>query len=114
MSVALMCGWMLTIANVGDSEVFLDERAKIIEMTCCHKVNDNKEEQERLKAGGMLIKPLSKRRRCGPPMEGEPGVGPLRAWPGGIAMSRSLGDIDCGPHILPMPHIRQVFYPSST
>lgn len=108
MSVALMCGWMLTIANVGDSEVFLDKRTQILEMTCCHKVNNNREEQERLKAAGMMIKPLSKSRRSGPPMEGEAGVGPLRAWPGGIAMSRSLGDIDCGPHILPMPHIRQV------
>lgn len=112
-SVVLVCGWMITTANVGDSEVFLDGRAKIIEMTCCHKVNDNKQEQNRLLAAGLVVKPLSKKNRYGPPRDGEEGVGPLRAWPGGIAMSRSLGDMDCGPHILPMPHIRQIVIPPS-
>lgn len=28
-------------------------------------------------------------------------------------MSRSLGDIDCGPHVLPIPHIRQLAIPRS-
>eukprot|EP00959_Pyramimonas_sp_CCMP1952_P361307 7566856-Pyramimonas_sp.AAC.1 len=35
-------------------------------------------------------------------------VGPIRAWPGGLAMSRSIGDIDTGPNILPYPEIFQV------
>ncbi|GMH46027.1 hypothetical protein BSKO_13991 [Bryopsis sp. KO-2023] len=109
-SVGLVSGWMLTVANVGDSEVFLDQRAKIIEMTCCHKVNDNKREQERLHGAGLKVKALSKS-RCGPPKDGEAGIGPLRVWPGGIAMSRSLGDLDCGPHILPVPHVRQAIIP---
>lgn len=111
-SVALARGWLLTVANVGDSEVFLDVRGQVIEMTCCHKLNDNKAEQERLKSAGVKLDKLG-RSKCGPPGPGEKGFGPLRAWPGGIAMSRSLGDIDCGPHVLPVPHVRQVAIPST-
>lgn len=109
-SVALVCGWLLTVANVGDSEVFLDTKHQIIEMTCSHKLNDNKSEQDRLKSVGVKLDTLCRTKR-GPPAPGEQGIGPLRAWPGGIAMSRSLGDVDCGRHVLPVPHIRQVVIP---
>lgn len=111
-SVALVCGWLLTVANVGDSEVFLDTRGQVIEMTCSHKLNDNKSEQDRLKSAGVRLDTLSRSKR-GPPAPGEQGIGPLRAWPGGIAMSRSLGDIDCGRHVLPVPHVRQVVIPQA-
>ncbi len=48
--------------------------------------------------------------RCpqGPAKPGEPGVGPLRIWPGGLCVARSVGDLDAGPEIVPVPHIRQV------
>jgi len=111
-SVALLRGWLLTVANVGDSEVFLDTRDHIVEMTCCHRLNDNEPEQLRLRSAGVKVDKLC-RTKCGPPGLGEKGIGPLRAWPGGIAMSRSLGDIDCGPHVLPVPHVRQVVLPRS-
>jgi hypothetical protein len=35
-------------------------------------------------------------------------VGPLRAWPGGICLSRSIGDLDAGEYIVPVPHVKQV------
>jgi len=111
-SVALVRDWLLTVANVGDSEVFLDTRHQIIEMSCCHKLNDNEPEQHRLRLAGVKVATLCRSKR-GPPADGESGIGPLRAWPGGIAMSRSLGDMDCGPHVLPVPHIRQVMLPRS-
>ncbi|CAD7704143.1 unnamed protein product [Ostreobium quekettii] len=111
-SIAVLRGWLLTVANVGDSEVFLDTRNHIVEMTCCHKLNDNEPEQLRLRSAGVKVDKLCRTKR-GPPGLGENGVGPLRAWPGGIAMSRSLGDIDCGPHVLPVPHVRQVVLPRS-
>lgn len=44
----------------------------------------------------------------GPAVDGEPGVGPLRIWPGGLCVSRSVGDTDAGPHIVPIPHVKQV------
>eukprot|EP00983_Pelagomonas_calceolata_P053940 1143502-Pelagomonas_calceolata.AAC.1 len=43
----------------------------------------------------------------GPAKPGEPGVGPLRIWPGGLCVARSIGDLDAGPEIVPVPHIRQ-------
>lgn len=49
----------------------------------------------------------------GPPVPGERGVGPLRVWPGGVAVSRSVGDFECGSHVLPVPHIRQVVIPET-
>ena len=38
----------------------------------------------------------------------EEGVGPLRVWPCGLAVSRAIGDTDCGREILASPHITQV------
>ena len=39
---------------------------------------------------------------------GAPGLGPLRVWPGGLCVSRSIGDADAGPDIISLPHIKQV------
>ncbi|GBG71916.1 hypothetical protein CBR_g10852 [Chara braunii] len=35
-------------------------------------------------------------------------IGPLRSWPGGLCISRSLGDSDAGKCILPVPHVKQI------
>lgn len=35
-------------------------------------------------------------------------VGPLRCWPGGLCLSRSIGDMDVGEFIVPVPHVKQV------
>lgn len=43
-----------------------------------------------------------------PAQEGEDGVGPLRIWPCGLAVSRSVGDYDCGCEVTAAPMIRQV------
>jgi len=44
----------------------------------------------------------------GPAKPREMGVGPLRMWPGGLCVSRSIGDMDTGPLVVPLPHVRQV------
>ena len=36
------------------------------------------------------------------------GWGPLRVWPGGLCLSRALGDFDVGCIVLAIPHIMQV------
>lgn len=36
------------------------------------------------------------------------GWGPLRVWPGGLCLSRALGDFDVGAIVLAIPHIMQV------
>ncbi|GAV93113.1 PP2C domain-containing protein, partial [Cephalotus follicularis] len=35
-------------------------------------------------------------------------VGPLRCWPGGLCLSRSIGDNDVGEFIVPIPYVKQV------
>lgn len=39
---------------------------------------------------------------------GCPQVGPLRVWPGGLCLSRSIGDKDVGDYIVPVPHVKQI------
>lgn len=43
-------------------------------------------------------------------------IGPLRCWPGGLCLSRSIGDMDVGEFIVPVPHVKQVkvFFLSSS
>ena len=36
------------------------------------------------------------------------GFGPLRMWPGGLCLSRAIGDYDVGTNVLCAPHIQQV------
>lgn len=40
------------------------------------------------------------------------GYGPLRVWPGGLCLSRGIGDFDIGPPVIACPHIYQVPPPS--
>ena len=44
------------------------------------------------------------------PAQGEEaeGYGPLRMWPGGLCLSRAIGDFDVGENVLCAPHIQQV------
>ena len=39
------------------------------------------------------------------------GVGPLRLWPGGLCLSRAIGDFDVGDAVLSLPYICQVLHP---
>lgn len=48
-----------------------------------HRLDSNKAERARAEAAGAEV--------AASVLEGKP-VGPLRVWPGGLAMSRSLGD----------------------
>ena len=48
-----------------------------------HRLDSNKAERARAQAAGAEV--------ASNVLEGKP-VGPLRVWPGGLAMSRSLGD----------------------
>jgi hypothetical protein len=35
-------------------------------------------------------------------------IGPLRCWPGGLCLSRSIGDQDVGEFIIPVPYVKQM------
>ncbi|KAJ9519451.1 hypothetical protein QJQ45_023188 [Haematococcus lacustris] len=109
-TVVLCTGWLLTVANTGDSAAVLDTGCSLLELTHSHRIHTNHEEQARLKSAGQQLAQLGYHLQ-GPAKPGDPGVGPLRLWPGGLCVSRSLGDLDAGPEVLPIPHIRQVILP---
>ncbi len=147
MTVCLATGWLLTVANTGDSAAVLDTGSSMLELIKSHRIHSNLEEQARLKQAGQYLAPLGfhlqvrlqrwdaaalrwdkptdrqpllsrrrdehqgrhrPRRPQGPAKPGEQGVGPLRLWPGGLCVSRSIGDLDAGAEVVPVPHIRQV------
>jgi serine/threonine protein phosphatase PrpC len=103
---------LLTICNVGDSEAIIDTGLSIFEATSNHRIHDMISEQERLKKAGYTIAALGLH-LAGPAKEGEPSIGPLRVWPGGLCPSRSIGDVDAGPGVVPVPHIRQIIVPNA-
>eukprot|EP01026_Neomeris_dumetosa_P044101 TRINITY_DN3705_c0_g2_i1.p1 TRINITY_DN3705_c0_g2~~TRINITY_DN3705_c0_g2_i1.p1 ORF type:complete len:738 (-),score=118.39 TRINITY_DN3705_c0_g2_i1:1192-3405(-) len=109
-TVAVVTGELLTVANVGDSRALLVCTDCVVSMTVDHRVQDNKNEKQRLKLAGAHVAPIAMTLQ-GPASNQDPGVGPLRVWPGGLCVSRSVGDIDVGPIILPAPHIKQVTLP---
>ncbi|GAX80484.1 hypothetical protein CEUSTIGMA_g7922.t1 [Chlamydomonas eustigma] len=103
-------GTLLTVANVGDSDAVLDTGTSMLEVTFSHRIQGCSVEQQRLEKAGCRMAQLGFHLQ-GPAKPGEPGVGPLRIWPGGLCVSRSIGDADAGPEIIPIPHIRQVLIP---
>eukprot|EP01025_Chloroclados_australasicus_P060414 TRINITY_DN7745_c0_g1_i1.p1 TRINITY_DN7745_c0_g1~~TRINITY_DN7745_c0_g1_i1.p1 ORF type:complete len:636 (-),score=84.35 TRINITY_DN7745_c0_g1_i1:3714-5621(-) len=109
-TTAVVTGQLLTVANVGDSRAVLVCPDCAIPMTIDHRVQDNKSEKQRLKVAGAHVAPVAMTLQ-GPASSHDPGVGPLRVWPGGLCVSRSVGDVDVGPIILPTPHIKQVILP---
>lgn len=104
-------GRLLTLCNVGDSEAIIDTGLSIFEATSSHRIHDMLSEQERLKKAGYTVAALGVH-LAGPAKEGEPSIGPLRVWPGGLCPSRSIGDVDAGPGVVPVPHIRQIVVPN--
>jgi serine/threonine protein phosphatase PrpC len=109
-TVALVTGCLLSVVNLGDSEGVLDTGCSMMEVITSHRIQDSKKEQERLKASNCQLAPLGFHLQ-GPAKPGQPGVGPMRIWPGGLCVARSIGDIDAGPEILPLPHIRHCIIP---
>lgn len=110
-SAVIVIGYLVTAANVGDSSAVLDTGCSILELTGSHRIQSNVDEQTRLRAAGCQLAPLGFHLQ-GPARPNELGVGPLRLWPGGLCVSRSVGDLDAGPEVMPLPNIRQVCAPA--
>lgn len=97
--------WHLTHANVGDSSAYLVLPTDgVLPASADHRLETCPEERDRVEqAGGKIgraIHPVSK----GP-------TGPMRAWPGGLAMGRSIGDADCGAWVSCEPSIGDLNIP---
>ncbi|XAR72325.1 Phosphoprotein phosphatase [Bertholletia excelsa] len=94
-------GWTVTVASVGDSRCILDTQGDAVSvLTVDHRLEENAEERERVTASGGEVGRLS--------IVGGAEIGPLRCWPGGLCLSRSIGDMDVGEFIVPVPHVKQV------
>eukprot|EP00850_Spirogloea_muscicola_P022188 SM000281S10756 [mRNA] locus=s281:93124:95370:- [translate_table: standard] len=105
-TVAVLDGWSVTVGSVGDSRCVLDMRGgSVMDLSVDHRLEVNAEEVERVKASGGELGRLM--------TQGGHMVGPLRCWPGGLCLSRSIGDIDVGEFIVPIPFVKQVKLPPS-
>ncbi|KAH7650684.1 Protein-serine/threonine phosphatase protein [Dioscorea alata] len=94
-------GWTVTVASVGDSRCILDSQGgEVSLLTVDHRLEENAEERERVTASGGEVGRLS--------IVGGAEIGPLRCWPGGLCLSRSIGDMDVGEFIVPVPYVKQV------
>ncbi|KAG0499541.1 hypothetical protein HPP92_004232 [Vanilla planifolia] len=94
-------GWVVTVASVGDSRCVLESaEGSFYHLSADHRLEDNKEEVERITASGGEVGRVN--------LVGGVEIGPLRCWPGGLCLSRSIGDKDVGEFIIPIPHVKQV------
>lgn len=107
LTVALSCGWFLTVANLGDTEAIVDTGVDFEMMTQSHRLEECEKERKRLTDAGVRLARL-RHDLLGPADKDDIGLGPQRCWPGGLANSRSIGDLDGGQHIVASPHIKQV------
>ncbi|CAL5333104.1 unnamed protein product [Camellia sinensis] len=94
-------GWVLTVASVGDSRCILESaEGEIYYLSADHRLECSVEERERITASGGEVGRLN--------TGGGTEIGPLRCWPGGLCLSRSIGDLDVGEFIVPIPYVKQV------
>lgn len=101
-TLAVSCGWELLVANVGDSCAYLDTGAEVLAVTTTHRLQDSPAEVARIEASGGEVARST--------VDGVP-AGPIRVWPGGLAMARSIGDVDAGERVTAEPEICQVSIP---
>ncbi|CAL0322450.1 unnamed protein product [Lupinus luteus] len=94
-------GWVVTVASVGDSRCVLESsEGGIYYLSADHRLETNEEERVRIRSSGGEVGRLN--------TGGGAEVGPLRCWPGGLCLSRSIGDMDIGEFIVPVPYVKQV------
>jgi len=99
-TIVVVDGWTITVASVGDSRCVLDSQEVVSTLTVDHRLDSNVEERVRVKASGGEVGRLI--------ITGGAEIGPLRVWPGGLCLSRSIGDMDVGEFIVPVPHVKQI------
>ncbi|XP_044363544.1 probable protein phosphatase 2C 12 [Triticum aestivum] len=94
-------GWVVTVASVGDSRCILESaEGSVYFLSADHRLDANEEEVERVTASGGEVGRINVARGAG--------IGPLRCWPGGLCLSRSIGDTDVGEYIVSVPHVKQL------
>ncbi|KAI5078601.1 hypothetical protein GOP47_0006272 [Adiantum capillus-veneris] len=105
-TLVLVDKWTVTVAAVGDSRCVLDASGGgVFALSVDHRFEENAEERKRvIDCGGEV---------CRLSLAGGAEIGPLRCWPGGLCLSRSIGDVDVGGFIVPIPHVKQIQLPKA-
>lgn len=112
--LALVAGDVLTVASLGSSRCTLDVGAGApLDLSADHRINYNPRELERLWAAGCLVAPAPAG-TAPSPYAACASDGVLRLWPGGLALARSFGDFHLSQAVLPLPHVKQVRWVSTT
>ncbi|EPS59533.1 hypothetical protein M569_15272, partial [Genlisea aurea] len=103
-TLVIIKGWIVTVASIGDSRCALestnDGGIHYHYLSADHRLDCNDEERRRITASGGEVARIN--------TGGGREIGPLRCWPGGLCVSRSIGDKDIGEFIVPIPHVKQV------
>lgn len=119
-TLALQVGWCLAVASVGDSLALVDVAHEVLQISGDHRLDRSTTERERVLSTGDIIarsalptddEDVSARNSSA--AKGGKGVGPLRVWPGGLAMSRTIGDAAAGKSVIPTPEVRQITIPKT-
>jgi serine/threonine protein phosphatase PrpC len=100
-------GRLLTVASLGSSRCALDGGdGTLCTLSADHRISHNTTERRRLAAAGCHVAAVD---ACGtgPAPTHCRGTGVLRLWPGGLTLSRALGDFAIGEAVLPLPHVKQ-------
>ena len=105
-AAAVAAGWGLELylvtANVGDSHAFFYSGVQTTMLNADHRLDANKGECERIRrAGGRIDNQETKTEK-----------GPSRLYPGGLMMSRTLGDRSA-PHAIATPEVSVCVLPPS-
>lgn len=113
-TVALQAGRLLTVASLGSGRCVLDMGClgSLLTLSVEHRISSNVAERQRLSAAGCEVAYMDVG-SLGPARHPGRGDGVLRLWPGGLALSRSIGDFAISEAVLPLPHIKQVLLPPS-
>eukprot|EP01025_Chloroclados_australasicus_P065708 TRINITY_DN8950_c1_g4_i2.p1 TRINITY_DN8950_c1_g4~~TRINITY_DN8950_c1_g4_i2.p1 ORF type:complete len:428 (-),score=32.81 TRINITY_DN8950_c1_g4_i2:5235-6518(-) len=109
LTVAVIMENILTVANVGDSKcILLSSDGHFLNMIAEHRLEVNEQEKLRIESLGGTVERL----KLAGDLNGD-GIGPLRMWPAGLAVSRSIGDKDARPFGTPFPAIKSMKLPAA-
>jgi len=101
-TVAVVLGRLVTVAAVGDSLACLDTLNAVHKLSAEHRVASHAGERARILAAGGSVAPASDE-------------GTLRVWPGGLAVSRAMGDATAKPAgVCALPEVSQCLIPAGT
>ncbi|KAK3144640.1 hypothetical protein QOZ80_4AG0315820 [Eleusine coracana subsp. coracana] len=99
-TLVIIDGFVVTVASVGDSRCVLEAEGSIYYLSADHRFDASEEEVGRVTDCGGEVGRLN--------IVGGAEIGPLRCWPGGLCLSRSIGDQDVGEYIIPVPYVKQI------